>query len=49
MVQFRDQDVGSGVFVVVLNKCRTQPGSGQRVGCGLRSVSWGTDQGQDTP
>ena len=47
--QCRDRDVGSGVSVGGLNKTRSQPGSMQRVRCGLSSVSWGLEQGEDTP
>jgi len=44
-----NQDVGSGVFVGVLNKGRTLAGSGQGVRCGIRSVFWGIEQEQDRP
>ena len=44
-----NQDVGSGVFVGVLNKGRTLAGSGQGVRCGIRSVFWGIEQEQDKP
>ena len=42
-VQCSDRDVGSGVFVRVLNKGRAQAASVQGVICGIRGVSWGAE------
>ena len=41
-----DRDVGSGMFVGVLNNGRTQPSSVQALRCRLRSVCQGLQQGQ---
>ena len=49
LVQCRDREVRSGVFVGGLNKCRTQPGSELGPRCWLRNGFLGLDKGRTQP